>query len=116
MDWQLISTAIAAFALLALCVQVWLLWRQIIADHERRKKQATVEFIRDLRIIWIELRTKLEKEYGQDTLSKNDVEGIIADPLKDNVVVSLLGSMENLAVGINSGVYDIHLLYRMSGS
>lgn len=78
MDWKILSNLIAALALIVISLQLWLLWRQIIADHERRKKQATVEFVHELRFQWIQLRTRRKK--------------IISDPEEDSVVVSLLGS------------------------
>jgi hypothetical protein len=85
------------------------------ADHERRKKQATIDYVKEIRVIWRETRVKLEKKYGTESLSKEALEEINSNIDTNAIVKNLLGSLEHMSVGMNTGVYDKDLLFRMSG-
>lgn len=99
-----------------LIVQAGLALKSIKADHERRKKQATFEFVQKIRPAWIEAKHAIESRWGNDPLTSNELEEINKDFELLKLVRNLLGLLEHLSVGMNSGVFDKDLLFRMSGS
>jgi hypothetical protein len=99
-----------------LIFQVWLALRTLVADHERRKKQATLEFVQQIRPVWLEAKHALEEKWGKDPLTSCELDEIDNDFQLLKLVRSLLGLLEHLSVGMNAGVFDKELLYRMSGS
>ncbi|MCL2059261.1 MAG: DUF4760 domain-containing protein [Oscillospiraceae bacterium] len=92
-----------------------LLKKSTIADHERRKKQSTIEFTHTV----LEERTIAAREINR--IFPNDQVINVDDPrYNDNVVLQAavfkyLSLMERLAVGINIGVYDLHTYIRIIG-
>ena len=81
----------------------------IIADHERRKKQSTMETaVQMLR----EARQILQQEFGGVELTEEDM-----DRLKNNEILlakinSAFGVFEHIAVAVKAGVYDKDLIFR----
>lgn len=109
----LLISAVSA-GLLLLQVRVAIV--AVRADHERRKKQATLEFVHHVRPIWIETKHVLEEKWGNDPLTSKELVLIENDIKLRSVIRNALGSIEHMAVGMNSGVFDKDLLYRMSGT
>lgn len=99
-----------------LLVQAGLALRSVKADHERRKKQATFEFVQKIRPAWIEAKHAIEEKWGDEPLTSKELLEIDSDFQLLKLVRNLLGQLEHLSVGMNSGVFDKDLLYRMSGS
>ncbi|CAK8723862.1 hypothetical protein KKHLCK_13350 [Candidatus Electrothrix laxa] len=118
MDWlQMIATVIQAGALIFLIVQVRIMhleWKRAnkanMAIHERTKKQSTLEHAGEL---WAEARYELESKFGSEVIASDEAENIFKDKeLKANVD-KLLGTLEHIAAGVNTGIYDADILYRM---
>lgn len=99
-----------------LLVQAGLALKSLKADHERRKKQATFEFVQKIRPAWIEAKHAIEEKWGDEPLTSKELLEIDSDFQLLKLVRNLLGQLEHLSVGMNSGVFDKDLLYRMSGS
>jgi len=112
-----ISTLIIATATAGLLVwQVRVAVQSIKADHERRKKQATTEFMLHVRPLWHDQRRMIEKRWGDGVLTNKILDEIDKDHEAYELVRTLLGQLEHISVGVNSGVYDKDLLFRTSGS
>jgi len=99
--------------LFVLVGQLFLLHRTLKADHERKRKQATIEFVG---ASWRENRTQIESKLGTNRLNENQLKEIREDVETEGILKNFLNAVEHLAVGLNSGVYDKEILYRMNGT
>lgn len=110
------ATLVNAVGLLILVLQLHLTRRTLIADHRRRRLQATFEHIQEVRPLYDQHRRWVEKEFGRDTLNQSDLARIEADPEARETIRSLLALLEHIAIGARVGVFDQDLWYRMSGT
>ena len=102
--------------LLALVVAIFSLlisWFFNLKDHERRRKQATIEYFEAMTDRLFDIQAKFN-----DKLTKQDVEisnlENYPELLKDATAV--LSAFERLSVGVNTNVFDFNILNRMAGS
>ena len=101
--------------MIVIIIQLYLSYKVFKADHERRKKQSTIEYINDVRQLWSKNRKAFDEKFGVHSLTNEDVNNINKDIGLTETVKALLGLLEHVAVGMNTGVYDKNLLFRMSG-
>lgn len=80
------------------------------ADHERRSKQATIEFGHGLNKFADDYNKIIVNNYGNKVINISDLNDDAKHYLRD-----FLSFVEVLAVGVNSGVYDINIINRMYG-
>jgi hypothetical protein len=114
MTWfEIISTLIAVFVVAATLYRIHFFIKAFKADHERRKKQATIEFVGN---ILREVRLKIDAKYKFKTLTEADILRIKSEPEEEAELRNTLGAIEHLMVGVHTGVYDKDILYRMSAS
>ena len=78
------------------------------ADHDRQKKQSTIEFYNS---ISTESQSFLDKIGGR----KLDLLSVNTDKMLRKSVVRYLSRLERLAIGIATDVYDFNVLNLMSG-
>jgi uncharacterized membrane protein YhiD involved in acid resistance len=109
---QLAAIVISIFTLVGLLLQVHIQWRTMHADHERRKKQATIEYVNQTRAVYRPISRKLVQKFGENTVINIDQ---IDEETKEDIT-AFLSIVEHLAVGINTKVYDLQILERMSGA
>lgn len=110
---EIITIIVAIVGTVAAVYNIRLVALSFRADHERRKKQATIEYVgQTLR----EARFKIDALYRSKTFTKEEFSKLMANSKDYAEWRNALGVFEHLAVGINAGVYDIDILYRMSGS
>ena len=114
--FEIFSLIIGLVTACILIVQASLVLKSLKGDHERRKKQATFEFVQKIRPAWLEAKHALEERWGREPLTSKELEEIENDFRLMTTVRSLLGLLEHLSVGMNAGVFDKDLLYRMSGT
>jgi len=88
--------------------------QSIIADHERRKKQSTLESYSSLYPHLSELRTIITDTFGKEYINPTD-ERYINNPELQKIIYEYLVIMERFSVGILSGVYDIDIFENTSG-
>lgn len=95
--------------LIVLIVQAFLIYKALRADHERRKKQATFEFV-----------NAVSDRYKNAIQGFNTNHGIgkvvdINDYTDDDTyfVKSYLSEMERICAGVNCDVFDYDILKRM---
>jgi hypothetical protein len=95
---------------------VWIARKTFLADHERRKKQSTIEFYHTISNgAGLPLRDLIHKVYGSlTTITPNDEKYKETPELREKTR-SYFRNMERLAVGINCGIYDFEVFYRLSG-
>jgi hypothetical protein len=90
--------------------------RSYKAMHERQKKQATIEHVRAIRPIYTKCREIIDNELGKDVITEKILPEILANPEILENVKDLLSLLEHTSVGMNTGVFDKELWYRMSAS
>jgi hypothetical protein len=114
--YNILTLIIATTTAIILVVQAGLALKAFKADHERRKKQATFEFVQKIRPAWIDAKHAIEKRWGNEPLTSKELGEIDSNFELLKLVRNLLGLLEHLSVGMNTGVFDKDLMYRMSGS
>ncbi len=85
-----------------------------LADHERRKKQATIEFTHTVLERRREVQLMIRDSFGADHVNPTDARYADNEDLK-RAVARFLNLMERISVGINIGVYDLHAFSRITG-
>jgi len=117
MDIQLIMAMASVITGIGTISAVVVAVLSIQADHERKKKQATIEAYDQISNtatlpLWIALR----ETYGEDYSTKNIDEDIknVDKKLKD-IFLLYCRKMERFSVGIDINVYDFDTFYRLSG-
>jgi len=93
--------------------------KSFFIDHERRKKQVTIEYYNSIfNTATIPLRQELRKAFGENyyihRFQQNDEKWKENTVLYDKVI-TYCRSMEKFAVGISIGVFDFDTFDRMSG-
>lgn len=84
-------------------------------DHERRRKEATINHIQVIRNEYKTIDTEIITKYGSP-LEESRIEELINDSDTLPKLVYLLGLFEHLAVAVNTEVFDFDILCRLSGS
>jgi len=113
---SLITGVAAAIASIGACIAVF--WQArimrvaLIADHDRRKKQSTIEYMNVIRQQYRPINKKLTEQYGFGNVI--NLSSLNSETKSD--IRELLSIVEHLSVGVNMDVYDIDALIRMSGS
>lgn len=109
-----IGVVIAIFQLVQMRKSNILQSRSMMADHDRRKKQSTLEFYTNIYPYLSEFRTKITDVFGNGYVTPDDVR------YKENtdmqkMIYEYLVIIERFAVGVNSGIYDINVFAKTSG-
>ena len=110
---EIITLTLAILGTVATIYSIRLVVLTFRADHERRKKQATIEYAGQ---ILREARFKIDTRYRSKILTDEELSKLTNNPEDYAEWRNALGAFEHLAVGINAGVYDKDILYRMFGS
>jgi len=106
-----IDSIIQILILSVISLQLFVLNKTFKADHERRKKQSTVEYINKIRRYYREVTNKLIDEFGDNAINLDQINATVRNDIKE-----LLSVLEHMSTGVNTGVYDFEILNRMSGS
>lgn len=112
----MISSLFSGLALIGIVYSIYLQIVSIEADHDRRKKQATLEYINSISPVYRDMKNMIVSQFGNDVLTKENVSVILNDPEKKISVMDYLNGLEHLCVGVNSNVFDKEIFYRMSGT
>lgn len=82
-------------------------------DHERRRKQATIEYFEDMTSKLYNIQAKFNIKFNQLNI---EISMLDTDPelLKD--ATEVLAAFERLSVGVNAKIFDFDILDRMAGS
>ncbi|CAO3413668.1 hypothetical protein [Azospirillum argentinense] len=92
--------------------QVRIMRESYIADHERRKKQSTIEYVNSIREKYRPIVGRLEEKFGiNHVINLSEI-----DENERRNIRELLSIIEHMAVGVETEVYDIDIVDRMSGS
>lgn len=105
-----------ALSFAALFITMWNGFRGQKAEQERRRAQATIDYVQQAHKEWLGNERALQERLGSTRLCSVLLEEIDKDPESKRLMQSMLWLMETLAVGVFSGVYDKRLLCRFAGS
>lgn len=109
-----VGALIAVFQLIQMKKSNMLQSKSLIADHERRKKQSTLEFYSNIYPYLSEFRTKITDVFGNEYVTPNDIRYKQNTDIQ-KMIYEYLVIIERFAVGINSGIYDINVFAKTSG-
>jgi Tfp pilus assembly protein PilE len=112
--FEIISITISIITLLVLSAQLYFLYKSFIADHERRKKQATIEYVNSIRERYINAINTINERFDSKEFDAINLNKMTEDDKRH--VRTYLSTVEHLAAGVNCGVYDIDILERMGGT
>jgi hypothetical protein len=110
-NYEIISLALSAVTLVALWWQLYLIYKTYKADHERRQKQSTIEYLNEIRKLYRPVEYKLNTAFGDKIINVDK----ISDEDRTNIR-EFLSIVEHLSTGINVGVFDLTLVNQMSGA
>jgi len=104
---------IIQIAMLSLIIgQLYLAYRVFKADHERRRKQSTFEFVNAVSERYKKALDKFDKKHGHGKVV--DVSSYTDDDYF--TIKSFLSEIERICAGINSDVFDYEILKKMMAS
>lgn len=107
-----LSDIIQTVLLLVVVLQLGLSHRTFRADHERRKKQATFEYVNAVSERFRTALNKFDEKHGV-----NKVVDISDYDEEDRFIVkSYLNEIEYICAGVNAGVFDLQILHKMMGT
>jgi len=86
----------------------------LLADHKRRKCQATLELYNPISEETYELRNKIRNIFKNETINPDDVRYKDDKELK-RTITRFLSLYERISVGINLNVLDIKVFMRIAG-
>ena len=112
MQFETISIAVQAASTLVFTGTLIVLYLTYRADHERRRKQATIEYINVIQDKFRPLDLDLTDQFGEQTAINADE----VDQETNMKIKQILTTIEHLCVGVNTGVYDLYIINRMSGA
>lgn len=111
-----INSLFSGMALVGIVYSIFLQVKSTYADHDRRKKEATINYLNQIRPKYKTLLKECEKSLGKDVISQETLESILTDEDLLNTVRDFLATLEHLSVGANTGVFDKDILFRMSAN
>lgn len=111
-----VNSLFSGLALIGITYSIYLQIEATQKDHDRRKKQSTIEYLNSISPIYRDLKNAILKEFGDEYITKDNIEKIMVDKEKRQMVRDYLNGIENMCVGVNTGVFDIDLMYRLIGS
>lgn len=111
-----INSLFSGLALIGIVYSIYIQISYSISDHERRRKQATIEYINSISPAYQDLKNIIIKDFGDEILTKERVDLIFKNEEKKSIIRGYLNALEHLSVGANTAVFDKDILFRTSGT
>lgn len=96
-------------SILSFIISLYYNWK----DHERRRKQATIEYFDNLTLQLYEKEAIFNEQYNELGI---DIAILDTNVELHKKATEVLSAFERLCVGINTGIFDFDILDRMAGS
>ena len=109
-----VGVVVTVFQLIQMKKSNLLQAQSMMADHERRRKQSTLEFYTNIYPHLSELRTKITDTFGNEYITPKDYR-YTQDITIQKTIYEYLVIIERFAVGVNTGIYDINIFVNTSG-
>jgi len=94
---------------------IFLALKSFLADHERRRKQATIEFTHKIMLLRQPLLRQIEHIFKKDVINVSDSRYANDVDLQWSIR-DFLSIMERMATGVNIGVYDLNVYTLITGT
>lgn len=111
-----INALFAGLALAGVAYSLVLQQRAVRADHDRRRNEATLDYLRSIRSVYIPLHAAYKSAVGNVDLTEAMLPAILKDRTLVAAIKEYLATLEHLSVGANLGVFDVETINRMNGS
>jgi hypothetical protein len=112
--YELLGILIAAITLLVYTATLLTISYQVRTDHDRRKKQATIEHLDKVRTIYRETKHYFDEKIVRDGGTRINPVNLTAKEKQD--LRNMLSVLEHLSVGVHARVFDFQLIRLMSKS
>ena len=115
---QIIANIVVVIGVVLGVIQLWQNKRIAKADHERRKKEATIVFTHEIITKSNELNAVIVRVFQNDTINPTDeryLNGKDGGLSIQRIIIRYLNLMERISVGLNTSVYDIDIFARICG-
>lgn len=109
-----IGVIIAVFQLIQMKKGNILQFRSIKADHERKRKQSTIEFYNEIYPYLRDFKAEIINSFGESYVTPDD-KRYKDNPALQKAINEYLIIIERFAVGVNAGIYDINIFAKTSG-
>ncbi|HEX6686722.1 MAG TPA: DUF4760 domain-containing protein [Candidatus Limnocylindrales bacterium] len=124
--WSLVGVfaaiAVNIIAFLAVIWQLRLLAHQnrqsqqaIVQDHDRRRKQATLEFFATTHDRQIEFRKILPNSWSSEEIVALIQKAVNGDTDTEKLIAGYLNLYEHFAAGVRAGIFDLEVTNQMAG-
>ena len=108
------SSLFTGFASVGIIFTVFLHYKEIKIDSERQKKQETIQMLLDFQKTYKPYELRLQKSFMYNIADRSIIYSKLTDSLKFDARL-FLSFVEHISVGVNTSVYDIELIYWISG-
>jgi len=108
-----IDVVIGLFALLVAFLSLFASLYYNKKDHERRRKQATIEYFEDMTSKLYDSQARFNTKFNRLDIDISELD-TDTELLKD--ATEILAAFERLSVGVNTKIFDFDILDRMAGS
>lgn len=109
-----VGVVIAVFQLVQMRKGNILQFNSTKADHDRRRKQSTIEFYNEIYPYLKDCKAEIVNAFGEGYVTPDD-QRYQENPSLQKAITEYLTVIERFAVGINAGIYDINVFARTSG-
>ena len=110
------SLLIQGLGFSGIILSIWVARSIAKADHDRRRMQATIDYLHGLRPRWVVCLATLDGHFNNETqLSSEQAKEITESADLDRTAREMLFLIEHLAVGANADVYDSEIIYCACG-
>lgn len=110
--YEVLSLCVGALTLVVYAFTLFVIAHQVRLDHERRRKQATIDHIEKVKTVYRSHDDFLDKTHGSQVILVN----LLSKPDEVRQIRDMLSVVEHMSTGALIGVFDIDLLDRLSGS
>lgn len=108
-----VETCIGLLALLVAILSLFVSLYYNLKDHERRRKQATIEYFEDMTSKLYNVQAQFNIKFNQLNV---EIDMLDTDPELLKAATEVLAAFERLCVGVNAKIFDFDILDRMAGS
>lgn len=109
-----VGVVIAVFQLVQMKKETLLQFKTTKADHERRRKQSTIEFYNEIYPYLRDCKVEIANAFGEGYVTPDD-KRYQENPSLQKAINEYLTIIERFAVGVNAGIYDVNVFARTSG-
>ena len=109
---QIVASIFTCIGIIIALFEFHFMKKSTVAEHERIQKQATIDYYNSICEKLYSLNHVIYEKYKRDRINYSEIKD---DEEFLSVIKTYLNTMEILATGINTGIYNIHVFDRLYG-